>query len=722
MNDADEYETTSVLICGCGPTGALLSAYLGRMKVPHIVLEREPAISTDPRGIALDEDGIRLLQGIGLYDKVYTEIGTCMQQFQFIGGTTTVLDQKPAWSIDYSTTEGATGHVGFICHKQPILERHLREAMQAGGYGELRTECVVTHLAEDENWTYCHYRDAQGAGATRRVRARFFVGADGKTGFTRKNYLEPLGVKMEFATDAFYDETWVALNWQITPPTPTTHPHFPLWAQGYTPEAVYDLFFPVHFRFLCNPERPAVCGRFGRPSDRLWRFEFVVRKDEDGETMARKEMIKRVVFPYITHPGNLYGLYSPPPPPLTSSWGPGRVPEDVQFPSNCIRVLRSRPYRFSARSCNRWARGRVVLVGDAAHVFPPFGGQGIASGFRDAVSLGWRLALLTRPREQPDGPGPDPGLHRPRHEDVLRAWYLERKQQLEQSLASTIANGRCVNGTGTGTISGSEVRVVSGWDRAHLVRYAHSPGMPFLPEYLGGLSLPQGYCKRVEVANAADSRGREEGAEDVDVDVDADADADVRVQGPRIYFTDDIIFAKADAGTRTGTGMPRLFRLLVYLASARDLAAALRDIADIEGMSRGRITADEVTILIERAESPGPSISIDMETGTLAPCGPGAGAGPCLGSSLSTTSISTAPAAISIYQVATGAEFAASPLCLGRPEPKRYDPYHIGRALGGNRYVLVRPDRVVFAAVDSRDDLRRAAEAAAGYLPGDGDT
>ena len=70
-------EETSVIICGGGPTGVLLSALLGQMNVPNIVLEKEKYITTDPRGIALDEDGIRALQSVGVYDRVYTEIGSC---------------------------------------------------------------------------------------------------------------------------------------------------------------------------------------------------------------------------------------------------------------------------------------------------------------------------------------------------------------------------------------------------------------------------------------------------------------------------------------------------------------------------------------------------------------------------------------------------------------------------------------------------------------------
>lgn len=73
---------TQVIIIGCGPTGALLSAYLGRQDVKNVVLEKEPDITTDPRGIALDEDGIRAVQGLGLYGRLWDEIG--MRELIFV--------------------------------------------------------------------------------------------------------------------------------------------------------------------------------------------------------------------------------------------------------------------------------------------------------------------------------------------------------------------------------------------------------------------------------------------------------------------------------------------------------------------------------------------------------------------------------------------------------------------------------------------------------------
>lgn len=98
----------------------------------------------------------------------------------------------------------------------------------------------------------------------------------------------------------------MALNLKLTLPTAETHPELPFWEIGYTPEQVYDLFFPVGFRFICNPQRPAVCGRFGTGKERLWRFEFVVKRDEDPNVMAGDSETMRIILPYLTHDGSKY--------------------------------------------------------------------------------------------------------------------------------------------------------------------------------------------------------------------------------------------------------------------------------------------------------------------------------------------------------------------------------------------------------------------------------
>lgn len=89
-----------------------------------------------------------------------------------------------------------TGHVGVLAHRQPILEEYLRKAVDKAGTSELRSNCTVTSISEDADWVYVTY---DNSGTQKKIRAKFLAAADGKTGFTRKNYLEPKGVKLEWA-------------------------------------------------------------------------------------------------------------------------------------------------------------------------------------------------------------------------------------------------------------------------------------------------------------------------------------------------------------------------------------------------------------------------------------------------------------------------------------------------------------------------------------------
>ncbi len=187
-------DTTDVIICGCGPTGALLSGLLGRFNVKNVVLEREKEVVTDPRGIALDEEGIRLLQELGLYDKIHGEIAQHIQWTYFTSGKQGLMT-TPFLGMNLGTTEGGTGHVGVIAHKQPLMEKYLRLAATSSPSSQLRLGSTVVGIEEDAEWIQAKYINDDGAERT--IRGKFLVGADGKTGFTRKHYLEPKGVLLQ---------------------------------------------------------------------------------------------------------------------------------------------------------------------------------------------------------------------------------------------------------------------------------------------------------------------------------------------------------------------------------------------------------------------------------------------------------------------------------------------------------------------------------------------
>jgi len=118
-----------------------------------------------------------------------------------------------------------------------------------------------------------------------------------------------------------------------------------------------------HVEFLCNPQRPT--PHMVAPGDRV-RWEFMLHPGETREEMERLERIRELLAP----------------------WG---RPEDMQIERHAV-------YRFHARTVDCFQKGNVFLAGDAAHVTPPFIGQGLCAGLRDAANLCWKLAWVLRDR------------------------------------------------------------------------------------------------------------------------------------------------------------------------------------------------------------------------------------------------------------------------------------------------------------------------------------
>lgn len=207
--------------------------------------------------------------------------------------------------------------------------------------------------------------DLDGPGP-RTLTARWVVGCDGANSLVRTE----LGLTV--ADFAFFND-WLTCDVALHEPR---------------------VFDPNNLQ-VCDPARPRTAVSAG-PGHRRW--EFMRLPDEDPEEFGTVDNAWRLLA--------LFGIDR----------------------SNAT-LERHAVYTFQARHAEEWRRGRVLIAGDAAHLMPPFAGQGMCSGFRDAANLTWKLDLVLAGRAHPD---------------LLDTYTTERRAHVGHALRMSIDLGRVI--------------------------------------------------------------------------------------------------------------------------------------------------------------------------------------------------------------------------------------------------------------------------------------
>ncbi|WP_053710713.1 bifunctional 3-(3-hydroxy-phenyl)propionate/3-hydroxycinnamic acid hydroxylase [Streptomyces sp. NRRL B-3648] len=358
-----------VVIIGAGPVGVTAALLLARHGVPSLLLERHRDVYPLPRAVVVDDEARRILQGVGIEEE-FAALARPARGLRLLDARHRVIAEFPR------SRHGRHGFPQTSMFDQPDLERLLRDALARRPECELWGGVEVVSVSQDTDGTapvrVTFRRD--GSDEDEHVWADAVLGCDGAGSLVR----DAIGAVWE---NLHFEESWRVIDVRTSRPVRT-------W------EGVDQ---------ICCPTQPATFMRLGE--DR-YRWEFRLPADVDLDGPDGRERLRELVAPWVDLPS-------------AASWSDG------------FEVIRQTRYTFRARLADRWRRGRVFLLGDAAHLTPPFIGQGLCAGLRDARNLAWKLARVLRQ-------GADEGL--------LDTYERERKPHARYVIRLAVAIGWAMTG------------------------------------------------------------------------------------------------------------------------------------------------------------------------------------------------------------------------------------------------------------------------------------
>jgi 3-(3-hydroxy-phenyl)propionate hydroxylase len=246
--------------------------------------------------------------------------------------------------------------------------------------------------------------DSPGGGPPETVRARWLVGCDGGGSWVR----QLLGIEFGGST---FRQRWLVVDVLVDRPLAKVgHPHF-----------FGDWRRPI----VSLPMSP---GRH--------RWEWMLHPGEDPEPFLDPDSLRERIAPWLN--------------------------------GEQASVERAVVYTFHARTAARWRQGRALLAGDAAHLMPPFTGQGFSSGARDAANLAWKLQAVLA-----GAPA-----------SLIDTYERERRDHVEAMRRLAVTLGGFVQTTNR-HIAGLRDALLTGLDKSGIARWAEEKVKP-LPAYGAG--------------------------------------------------------------------------------------------------------------------------------------------------------------------------------------------------------------------------------------------
>ncbi|MGW0330216.1 bifunctional 3-(3-hydroxy-phenyl)propionate/3-hydroxycinnamic acid hydroxylase MhpA [Nocardia sp. NPDC003183] len=391
-----------VIEIGFGPSGQTMAALLGQKGHRVGVFERWPTAYPLPRAGHVDHEIMRILQSIGVTDD-FEPHAIPIPGYDWFSGSGEML-----LHMDWTQPSPSGWRSDYLMF-QPDLQDALLSAVGRHPSVDLHFGWVATGVRQFDDHVEVDLEHGTSTaagwapdGVRRTVTAAFLIGSDGANSVVRTE------TDIDWVNLGF-EENWLVVD---------VEPH--------DPELEIDM--PAAGQY-CDPERPVSTFRWlGRAHSR---WEFMLLPGETADEMTAKTRCWD----------------------LLSRW---------KVTSDNATIIRSTVYTFRSMLADSWHQGRVFLVGDAAHLMPPFLGQGMCSGIRDAINLAWKLDLVLSGRaEQP----------------LLDTYTVERRPHVKTVIDLSVELGRVV------CVSDPDQAAT----RDAAFREGHMPPLPPFPHLTDGI-------------------------------------------------------------------------------------------------------------------------------------------------------------------------------------------------------------------------------------------
>ncbi|MCT4351708.1 FAD-dependent monooxygenase [Streptomyces sp. Je 1-79] len=329
---------TPVLIVGGSLVGLSTSLFLGRLGVPHTLVERHAATSVHPRGRGNNVRTMELFRGAGVQERIQ-EAASVLARNNGILQTPSLVGDAGEWlfkEIDPGGGLARLSPAGWCLCSQNDLEPVLMESARELG-GDLRFSTELMSFEQTPEGVTARVK-SRDTGEHVTIRADYLVAADGP----RSPIREQLGI-------------------------------------GQTGPG--DLFHNVSVTFVSR-------GLAGVVGDRRFVVCYLTNPEADGALLP-VDNEEHWVFHAPWHPEHGETLEE-----FTDERCREHIRRAVGVPDLDVEITGRAPWHAAQRVAERYADGRVFLVGDAAHEMPPTGAFGSNTGIQDAHNLAWKLAAV----------------------------------------------------------------------------------------------------------------------------------------------------------------------------------------------------------------------------------------------------------------------------------------------------------------------------------------